>query len=225
MMRVQSKAVRWSLTCLTLALLVLIANSETTTTVVAPTSSTDEPAFLGPDFPAISRQTKEENKKSDDDYFYDENLDQAAIDELQKKRKLEEKERLKSLTTTTEAPPEWFDKKEDNPMMSYMKQACQEYVKKHFEEMSKSKTKSTLNHSMLSVVTLTGFFSMGIFIGLLIVLVKGRTFKKNAKSLVGGKASDGKLEPKKQKKKQPADGDVVEKKAAYTSVQQSEQIV
>jgi hypothetical protein len=214
-MSIQSKS---SIAFLALTLLLLAANGETikpdtTTTPAASDDDESQPFIIDPaELAEVNRQSKDAIKT--EDYFYDETLSQAEIEEQQKKRKLEEEARLKALTTTTEPPPEWFDKQEENPMMSYIKQECQKYVKKHFEEMSKTKTKSNLNHSMLSVVTLTGFFSLGIFIGLLIVLIKGRTFKKNAKS---GNKPNGKLEPK----KKPADAE----KKAYTSVQQSEQVV
>ena len=94
-------------------------------------------------------------------------------------------------------------------MVQFMENACKEYLMKQFEEMRKSKSKSTLNHSLLSVITLTGFFTVGIFIGLVIVLVKGKTFRKNKKS----DQSKNNLEKKTNDKK------------PYTSVQQVEQIV
>jgi hypothetical protein len=211
------KSSKCDLTLLSISLIIILALSQAAEQAIDDDSKEPPP----------SRQTNSGNTKAEEpnDYFYDEALKPEEIAEIQKTKKEEEEKKRKEATTTTEPPPGWFEKKEDNPMMEYMKQACQEYVKKHFEEMTKSKTKSTLNHSMLSLITLTGFFSAGIFIGLMIVLIKGRTFRKAAAasttSTNGEKSSfKSKLEGKFKSKKSKG-----EDKAAYLSVQQTEQIV
>ena len=173
-----------------------------------------------PELDLVKEDIKSRGRRADsDDYFYDDSLKPEEIEELQKKKKEEEKasKEIKSKKASTEAPPEWFNKKEENPMEGFVKSKCQEYIRKYFEEMTSSKSKSTLNHSVLSVITLTGFFSVGIFIGLIIVLIKGRKFKKINKKL---DQYSSKLEPK-----TLAVAATENKNAKYTSVQQSEQVV
>jgi hypothetical protein len=187
--------------------------------VVFESSSASSKSVVNYDLSDINHSDKKIQKRqsNDDDYFYDANLDPNEIERLRKQKEQEELDRLKAVTTTTELAPDWFNKKEENPMIKYMENACKEYVKKQFDEMRKSKSKSTLNHSLLSVLTLTGFFSLGFFIGIIIVLVKGRTFSKYSSS------SNSKLNKKLSFKNEITAGGDVDKKS-YQSVQQNEKV-
>ena len=51
-------------------------------------------------------------------------------------------------------------------------------------EKHKSKNKSDIDHQLWSVITLALFFGSGIMIGVIIVLVRGRSFQKSKKSIL-----------------------------------------
>lgn len=145
-----------------------------------------------------------------EDYFYDEGVDEEKVKEMQRNKTLIEEQRRNSETTTTEKEPDWFAKKDsDDPFAKYMEEAFKEYIKKYQKEQaeklkSRFKSKSDLNHPQLSVITLTAFFGIGVFISLVIVYFKGRTFKNSKPS---------------------GDKQKILEKNSYKSVQQNDQIV
>lgn len=51
-------------------------------------------------------------------------------------------------------------------------------------EKRRKKLESDLNHPMLSILTLTTFFGLSSIIGLIIVYVRGKQFRKNDNSKV-----------------------------------------
>lgn len=128
----------------------------------------------------LKRQQEKKASKQDADYFYDEGMTEEEIKREQEQKRLEKERQDRERTTSTEKPPDWFVQREESPMEQMFKEKCKEYVRQQFDEMAKSKSSgSHINHSVLSVLTLTGFFMTGIIIGITIVLIKGRTFKKN----------------------------------------------
>lgn len=124
----------------------------------------------------------------DDDYFYDTKLSDAEIDQIQaeKQREQELAEREKAKATVT--APAFFAKLEEKPDQDidlqrlYMEQMMKIYMKKYQEEQlekRRAKFKSDLNHPMLSIITLTCFFGINSIIGLIIVYIRGKQFRKN----------------------------------------------
>jgi len=70
-----------------------------------------------------------------------------------------------------------------DPNSKYIKDFIKDYLKKYEKEQiekfrSKNKSNSDVNHPMLSIITLSAFFSSGIVIGLIIVFVRGQHFKR-----------------------------------------------
>ncbi len=126
--------------------------------------------------------------QEEDDYFYDSALSEKDIKNIQQEKELEQ-QRLKSLQTTIKATtPEFFaqkkseDQKVDNWDEFYMKKMVQTYMDKYQEEQLEKRRKkfeTDLNHPLLSVITLTTFFTVTSIIGLVIVYVRGKQFRKN----------------------------------------------
>lgn len=72
---------------------------------------------------------------------------------------------------------------DSNPNSKYIKEYIKDYLKKYEKEQiekfrSKNKSNSDLNHPVLSIITLSAFFSSGIVIGLIVVFIRGQHFKK-----------------------------------------------
>jgi hypothetical protein len=135
------------------------------------------------DYKTNEENKSEEKKKTQDDidYFYDQDLTQEEIEkrkkenqEAEKMKKQQEKEK-----TNQEQEPAWFQKAKENtddPFADFMKKQVEEYLKNYRKEQIeklKTKTKSDLNHQMLSIVFLSAFFAAGTLIGLIIVFLRG----------------------------------------------------
>lgn len=129
-----------------------------------------------------------EDTDVDRDYFYDTKLSDSEIDQIQvdkqRERELAERERAKVTVTA----PAFFAKQEEKPDQDidlqklYMEQMMKIYMKKYQEEQlekRRAKFESDLNHPMLSVITLTCFFGISSIIGLIIVYIRGKQFRKN----------------------------------------------
>ncbi len=96
---------------------------------------------------------------------------------------------LKNLQTTTKATtPEFFapkktdDQKVENWDQYYMEKMVKAYMDKYQEEQLQKrrlKFETDLNHPLLSIITLTAFFGISSFVGLIIVYVRGKQFRKN----------------------------------------------
>ena len=127
-------------------------------------------------------KNKNKDQNDDVDYFYDQHLTQEEIEKRKKEaeeaemmRKQQEKEKKKN----EEQEPEWFQKAKENkddPFADFMKKQVEEYLKNYRKEQIdklKSKTKSDLNHQLLSIIFLSAFFAAGTFIGLFIVFLRG----------------------------------------------------
>ena len=127
---------------------------------------------------------------SDDDYFYDADLTEDEVNKA-KEETLKEREHLKNIQTTKPATtPAFFAKKKSkdqdiNWEEYYMEKMVAQYMKKYqAEQLEKRRQKfeSDLNHPLLSIITLTGFFGIGSIIGLIIVYIRGKQFRKNGGS-------------------------------------------
>lgn len=158
----------------------------------------------------LQQETNSPEEKQPD-YFYD----QALSDEEIEKAKIEKKEKspVKQVETSTKTDPDWFkesnkpvndpfanfldffsskenktDKQEIPPMM---KEIMQKYQAEQMEKFRQSrKSTSNLNHKLLSVITLAGFFGSGIIISLAIAFTRGIKFRKLKQSFretYGGK--------------------------------------
>ncbi len=126
--------------------------------------------------------------EGEDEYFYDSELSENDIKKIQEEKKLKE-ELLKNLQTTTKATtPEFFapkktdDQKVENWDQYYMEKMVKAYMDKYQEEQLQKrrlKFETDLNHPLLSIITLTAFFGISSFVGLIIVYVRGKQFRKN----------------------------------------------
>ncbi|CAF1030988.1 unnamed protein product [Brachionus calyciflorus] len=122
------------------------------------------------------------------DYFYEDGLSPQQIEEIRiNKTRVELEKRLKE-TTTTELPPDWFNKKpnEDDPLSKFMQEKFKEYLEQFKKEQADKikaqfKSKSNIDHSFWSLITLTVFFGTGISISLIIILVKSNHVQSMAK--------------------------------------------
>lgn len=127
------------------------------------------------------------SKRSDDDYFYDDSLTKEEIEKIQKQKQEEERLRKEKeeAEKKKEKPPEWVEEVNEkirkDPFEEMMKTKIEEYIKKYQKEQmdkfrEKSKSKSDLNHQLLSIITLSVFFGSGIVIGLIIVFFRSYNF-------------------------------------------------
>lgn len=130
------------------------------------------------------------NSQDDSDYFYEADLTEEEVNKAKKETK-KEREYLKSIQTTTPATtPAFFvrEKSKDQDVNweeYYMEKMVAQYMKKYQEEQlekRRQKFESDLNHPLLSIITLTGFFGIGSIIGLIIVYIRGKQFRKNGGS-------------------------------------------
>ena len=135
----------------------------------------------------VESKVKESEVKEPEvqDYFYDAEIGEEEVKKRQQEEKLKKSQEALS---STEKPPEFFEnnKQDESDKLDwnkfYMEKIIGEYMKKMQQEQlekRKLKSKSDLNHPILSVITLTTFFGTGIFIGVIIICVRGRQFQKN----------------------------------------------
>ena len=134
----------------------------------------------------VSAAADESVKEPEPDYFYDEGMDKAQIEELQRqkdvaKKQAQEEEERKNAELED---PEWFKEAkavdDEDPFKEFMKKQMADYIKKYRKEMMdklKAKSKSDLNHPLLSVITLTAFFGSSITVGLIVVLCRAHRYK------------------------------------------------
>lgn len=134
---------------------------------------------------------KAEDDYEDDDYFYDAGLTDDDVKQIQidKKKEIDLKKKLETTKkATTPAFMAVKEKTEDQEMdwnKYYMEKMVKTYMKKYQnEQMEKRRLKfeSDLNHPLLSIITLTTFFGVSSVIGLIIVYVRGKQFRKNDSS-------------------------------------------
>jgi hypothetical protein len=145
----------------------------------------DKPASLNQ---KLYKRENKNSKRSDDDYFYDDSLTKEDIEKIQKKKQEEEqirKEKEQSEKKAEEDQPNWFkeinEQNSKDPFEEMMKTKIEEYIKKYQKEQmdkfrEKYKSKSDLNHQLLSIITLSVFFGSGIVIGLIIVFFRSYNF-------------------------------------------------
>ena len=135
----------------------------------------------------VESKVKESEVKEPEvqDYFYDAEIGEEEVKKRQQEEKLKKSQEALS---STEKPPEFFEnnKQDESDKLDwnkfYMEKIIGEYMKKMQQEQlekRKLKSKSDLNHPILSVITLTTFFGTGILIGVIIICVRGRQFQKN----------------------------------------------
>ena len=136
---------------------------------------------------SVSAQSDDDEDEYVDDYFYESGLDENQVQEMHNKR-IEEEALKKSLETTTlKTTPAFFAAKESKDQdidwnKYYMETMVKAYMKKYQDEQLEKrrlKFESDVNHPMLSIITLTTFFGVSTMIGLIIVYVRGRQFRKN----------------------------------------------
>ena len=140
-------------------------------------------------------QNKNKNANSeDDDYFHEEGVDEeeAKKRDEEKKRQAEEaakrrEEEENAKKTNNEEPDPSLSLKETDFGSFLTNERIAELLKnfqKEQMEKHKSKNKSDIDHQLWSVITLTLFFGSGITIGVIIVLVRGRSFQKSKNSII-----------------------------------------
>jgi hypothetical protein len=139
----------------------------------------------------LSASAENDDKKAnedaeDQDYFYDADLKQEDIKKIQEEKKKEELLRKSRETTTLAREPDFFTVKANKDQeidwnKFYMQKMIEEHMKKYQEEqleLRRKKFENDLNHPMLSIITLTSFFGISSIIGLIVVFVRGKQFRK-----------------------------------------------
>lgn len=135
------------------------------------------------------------------DYFYDSSLTDEEIEKAKNEKK--QTASINQLETSTKTDPQWFkesnkpasdpfanlidffsvksqaNKTADQEIPPMMKEMMEKYQAEQMEKFRQSrKSNSTLNHKLLSLITLLAFFGSGILISLAFVFTRSVQFRK-----------------------------------------------
>jgi len=155
-----------------------------------------------------TKQLAEEANSNDKqpDYFYDSSLTEEEIEKAKNEKK--QSASLNQIETSTKTDPNWFkesNKPVEDPFANFIdffssksqenntdkqqmppmiKEMMLKYQAEQMEKWRQSrKSTSNLNHQVLSIITLSAFFGIGIVVSLMIAFTRGLQFKKLKQSI------------------------------------------
>ncbi len=152
-------------------------------------------------FGSIQLEETQSKTEKQPDYFYDSSLTDEEIEKAKNEKK--QTASINQLETSTKTDPKWFkesnkpasdpfanfldffsvksqaNKTADQEIPPMMKEMMEKYQAEQMEKFRQSrKSNSTLNHKVLSLITLVAFFGSGILISLTFVFMRSVQFRK-----------------------------------------------